>query len=68
MKPWGPCACGGAYEEREVEVRMTVDDEAIVLPSVPQAVCATCGGRIYRADTLWRIEALMRGVPLVVTQ
>ena len=57
---WGSCPCGGRYENRMVEVRMTVGNETIILPDVPQGACPTCGSRVYKAEVLERIEAVMR--------
>jgi YgiT-type zinc finger domain-containing protein len=58
---WGPCPCGGQYENRTVEVRMTVQNESIVLSDVPQGACPRCGSRVYKAEVLERIESVMRG-------
>jgi YgiT-type zinc finger domain-containing protein len=43
-----------------VEVRMTLRDEIIVLHDVPQGACPNCGSRVYKAEVLERIEAVMR--------
>jgi len=59
---YGRCPCGGAYERRAVEVRMTVDDQVVVLEDVPQGSCPECGSRVYKAATLVGIESAMRGV------
>ena len=56
---YGRCPCGGEYELRFVEVRMTVDDEPIVLTDIPQGACPECGSRVYKAVALEGIEALM---------
>jgi YgiT-type zinc finger domain-containing protein len=58
---FGPCACGGQFEPRTVEVRMTVDGEIIVIEDVPQGACSNCGSRVYKARVLEEIEATMRG-------
>jgi YgiT-type zinc finger domain-containing protein len=58
---FGACPCGGTYEERTVEVRMTVDGELVVLRGVPQGDCSNCGSKVYKAGTLEGIEALMSG-------
>jgi YgiT-type zinc finger domain-containing protein len=58
---YGHCPCGGTYERRVVEVRMTVDAEAIVLTDVPQGACPVCGGRVYKMHVLEGLEATMRG-------
>jgi YgiT-type zinc finger domain-containing protein len=54
------CPCGGDYEPRLVEVRMTVDGESRVLTDVPQRACPDCGSRVYPPAMLERIELLMR--------
>ena len=58
---YGTCPCGGKYENRFVEVRMTVGDKQIVLNDVPQGACPQCGSRVYKAEMLERIEAMMKG-------
>jgi hypothetical protein len=40
---------------------MTVDGKAIRLDNVPQGACPQCGSRVYKPETLLRIELLMRG-------
>jgi YgiT-type zinc finger domain-containing protein len=58
---YGQCPCGGTYEQRSVEVSMTVAGEHVVLPDVPQGACPVCGSRVYKAATLAAIEDVMRG-------
>jgi YgiT-type zinc finger domain-containing protein len=60
---YGRCPCTGRYERREVEVRMTVQGRMVVVAGVPQGACPTCGSRIYKAEILARIEALMAADP-----
>ena len=60
---YGRCPCGGVYESRIVEVRMTVGGEKVVLSEVPQGACPQCGSRIYKAGVLEQIEALMGSWP-----
>ncbi len=55
------CPCGGVYESRQVEVRMTVGDKLIVLTDVPQGACPLCGSRVYKTEVLEKIESLMKG-------
>jgi hypothetical protein len=42
-----------------VEVRL--DEQDAVLTEVPQGLCTECGGRIYKARVLDRIECLLSG-------
>jgi hypothetical protein len=58
---YGRCPCLGFYEPRWVEVKMTVKGEPVVLTGVPQGACPKCGSRVYKADVLEMIEAVMRG-------
>ena len=59
---YGTCPCGGTYEPRVVEVRLTNQSgEPVTLPEIPQGVCPNCGSRVYKLAVLQRIEALMRG-------
>jgi YgiT-type zinc finger domain-containing protein len=58
---YGRCPCSGFYQRRSVEVRMNVNSKVIVLTNVPQGACPACGSRVYKAEVLERIEALMKG-------
>jgi YgiT-type zinc finger domain-containing protein len=60
---FGRCPCGGVYEPRMVEVRMTVGSDKVVLREVPQGACPQCGSRVYKADVLEGIEDLMGSWP-----
>lgn len=60
---WGECPCGGQHELRFVEVRMTVEGRVLTLSDVPQGACPRCGSRVYKAETLARIEGLMMNEP-----
>ncbi len=60
-REYGRCPCSGTYEQRFVEVRMTVNGKVVVLTNVPQGACPTCGSRVYKAEVLERIESLMKG-------
>jgi RNase_H superfamily len=57
---YGTCACGGDFVPRVVEVRISGGEPAAVLQDVPQAACTRCGTRVYKADVLERIEAVLR--------
>lgn len=57
---YGKCPCGGTYENRTVEVRMTVEGQAVVLSDIPQGACPRCGSRVYKLDMLECIEAAMK--------
>jgi hypothetical protein len=64
----GPCPCGGVFEPRLVEVRLSVGNEPVVLSNVPQGGCATCGSRVYKREILEVIETIFRGeLPLQAT-
>ncbi len=58
---FGTCPCGGRYETRFVEVRMTARNPPVVLTGIVQGACPQCGSRVYKRDVLERIESLMRG-------
>ncbi|MBL8918547.1 MAG: YgiT-type zinc finger protein [Myxococcaceae bacterium] len=60
-RDYGRCPCGGAYDNRSVEVRLTVNGKVVVLTDVPQGACPNCGSRVYKAEVLERIETLMKG-------
>jgi YgiT-type zinc finger domain-containing protein len=57
---FGMCPCGGLYEERRIEVTFGGDDPAQILTDIPQGVCPSCGGQVYKAETLERVEASFR--------
>jgi hypothetical protein len=57
---FGRCPCSGVYDHRFVEVRMSVSGKTVVLTQIPQGACPLCGSRVYKADTLERIESLMK--------
>lgn len=57
---FGRCPCRGHYETRFVEVRLNVKAKTVVLTAVPQGACRNCGSRVYKGDTLERIESLMK--------
>jgi YgiT-type zinc finger domain-containing protein len=61
---WGVCPCGGRYENRLVEVNMTVEGQKVTLTDVPQGACPNCGSRVYKAEMLARIEGAMKNEPL----
>lgn len=57
---YGNCPCRGAYQNRWVEVRLNVNGKILVLTNVPQGACPNCGSRVYKGDTLERIESIMK--------
>jgi YgiT-type zinc finger domain-containing protein len=61
---WGQCPCGGHYEHRLIEVKMTVDGARVTLTDVPQGACPNCGSRVYKAEMLARIEGVMKNETL----
>ena len=61
---FGKCPCGGGpYQERTVEVRSTTAGLKFEMTDVPQGACDVCGSRVYKLDTLRRIETVMRAEP-----
>jgi YgiT-type zinc finger domain-containing protein len=60
---WGRCPCSGEYEQRLVEVNLTVDGQRVTLTDVPQGACPNCGSRVYKAETLARIEGVLKNEP-----
>ena len=60
MFNYGTCLCRGQYQNRLVEVRMTVGGKIIVLADVPQGACPICNSRVYKVEILERIESLMK--------
>jgi YgiT-type zinc finger domain-containing protein len=60
-RDYGRCPCTGVYQNRQVEVRLTVNAKVVVLTDVPQGACPNCGSRVYKAEVLERIESLMKG-------
>lgn len=60
-RDYGRCPCSGLYDNRFVEVRLTLGGKVVVLTEVPQGACPNCGSRVYKAEVLERIEMLMKG-------
>ena len=58
---YGRCRCTSTFEQREVEIRMLVQEESVVLNDVPQGVCPSCGTKVYKANVLAALEALLKG-------
>jgi YgiT-type zinc finger domain-containing protein len=56
---YGRCPCSGTYEQRSVEVRLTVAGNPVVLTNVGQGACPNCGSRVYKAEILAALEGLM---------
>jgi Tfp pilus assembly protein PilF len=61
---FGQCTCSGTFERRTVEVRLNVRGETVVLEDVSQGACPSCESRVYKANVLGVIEAVMRGQPV----
>ena len=61
---YGTCPCGGEYENRYVEINMTVEGGAIKFRDESQGACPKCGSRVYKAEMLERIEATMNAEKL----
>jgi PHP family Zn ribbon phosphoesterase len=59
-RDYGRCPCSGTYDNRFVEVRLTVNQKIVVLTAVPQGACPNCGSRVYKGEVLERIESLMK--------
>ena len=57
---YGKCPCFGQYENRTVEVRMTLNDKPIRIEDVPQGACPQCGSRVYKANILEYIESVYK--------
>jgi len=58
---FGRCPCDHDYANRVVEVKLA--SMTSPLSDVPQGACPACGGRVYKVETLRRIEALFRRQP-----
>jgi hypothetical protein len=61
---FGLCPCGGQFEDRRVEIKMAATGADVSLKDVDQGVCPTCGGRVYKADALERVETVFRAARL----
>ena len=58
---YGPCGCGSYFEHRWVEVSTVVAEERVVLTDVPQGACPSCGSRVFKAEILEMIDAIVAG-------
>ena len=56
---FGKCPCGGG-DYLPTEVSVNFNDRSLKLEGVPQGACQACGSRVYKLDTLRRVEAVMR--------
>lgn len=61
---YGECWCENPLEGVLVEIRVKVKDRIVVLQEVPQGVCAECGIKVFKPDTLDRAESLFRRASL----
>ena len=52
--------CPGDYEERRIVQTQRRGDSIIVINGVPAEVCDVCGDVLLTADTLRRLEAIVR--------
>jgi hypothetical protein len=52
MIGYGTCPCRGQYQNRLVEVRMTVGGKVIMPADVPQGAYPLCDTRVYKLETL----------------
>ncbi len=59
MLDYGSCPCGGVYEHRLVEIRMTAAEDQLQFSDVPQGRCPVCSSRVYKALLLEAIEDVM---------
>jgi YgiT-type zinc finger domain-containing protein len=55
---YGRCPCAGIYQQRRVEVRLTIGGSPVVLADVAQGACPQCGSRVYKAGILEALEGL----------
>jgi len=55
--------CGGEYEERQVVHTVRYHGEVVVIDHVPAEVCSVCGDVLLKAETVRRIEALLKRGP-----
>lgn len=61
---FGRCGCGGTFEQRLVEVRVTIDGTAFLHEGVQQGNCPLCGRRVYQAAMVVALERFLRsGAP-----
>jgi hypothetical protein len=61
---FGQCPCGGKYDSKVVEIRMTTTHPPTILSNVFQGACPRCGSRVYKAATLERVEAVFKDEPV----
>jgi hypothetical protein len=56
---YGQCPCGGTFDARAVEVRLTKEGRPIVAADVPQGACPKCGSRVYKTEVIECIESIV---------
>jgi YgiT-type zinc finger domain-containing protein len=52
--------CAGQYERREITHTVRHHGRIVVIDHVPAEVCSACGDVLFWAETVRRIEALLR--------
>jgi YgiT-type zinc finger domain-containing protein len=52
--------CSGEYEDRRIVHTERHGDRIVVINDVPAQVCAVCGDVLFTADTVRRIEEIVR--------
>ncbi len=65
---YGICPCTGRYDNRTVEVSMTVNDKPVVLDNVPQGACPLCGSRVYKTYVLESIKTVFKSSNRLTSQ
>jgi YgiT-type zinc finger domain-containing protein len=53
--------CGGAIEEKLIDLPRKVGDGYVLIQHVPAGVCTECGTRYYAANVLKMIETTAQG-------
>ena len=57
---FGNCPCGGRFETKFVDVKMTARDGPVTLNGIPQGHCSRCHSCVYRRADLTHIENVYR--------
>ncbi|MCW5854003.1 MAG: YgiT-type zinc finger protein [Anaerolineae bacterium] len=52
--------CVGEYEQRDIVHTVRYQGQVIVIDHVPAEVCTLCGDILFKAETVRRIEDIIR--------
>lgn len=55
------CGSSNTYEERTISYPLKMDGRIVIFENVPALVCRQCGEKLFRPETVERMDELGRG-------